>query len=1192
MAPKTLTDSDVIVYGRHTARCLVCLESGNALSMNRKSLKRHVTTNAHIANLEQANANAAAPVFTPSHSGTPDNYNLSAYHPVDYDDTFVHTQLLVSGDSGLDGDDTDSADVDSPDSIFDPENTDDLFMRLHDEVDVNPPVEQPPDIGTEGDDGWETESDNGLGNDARKPQNAKSTLCPSIKNSEWCPFPSKAMYLADALCHSRRVHFGRTHIKALLEYARETQGEKIPSYDTLRKFQRSLKARIGDPSKRYVSSQGTVYHINEISEGLKQDMANPHVRPHMNFYPHVDGKKMSQAWHGHKMVHDLPDNFLTPCALIGGRMFYVNELVRRQQDWFIPLRWITFGSDHELYAVGHRVLETPDGLNVLSTERKTVRAATFLESFPELQTRKAIPVFDENSVNFRSSMPHPLRTIAGSRPVYSVPLIVFMDDASGNVSKQWNKHWSCYLSNAALPREELQSEYNVRFVATSSHASPSELMEGIRASIETAFNNPTLAYDCVTRKEVLVRPFALFWAGDNPMQAEHCSSSGLNSSYPCRTCEVGGTDDYKQSLDGYRTLFTSGNRRDPCKTQNLVDERLDMAIQPKTIQKVKNHMRDTGVKDPMAQPIIDRLLNLGKLLRNPPTGTPRRSPQQIEDILQQELAKARSACCINPLLTMPGVNIHRDTPTEILHTVLLGVVKYFWGQSVFVLDKAKKLPILESRLASINISGLDLPRFSASYICQYRGSLIGKHFKAITQVMSFICYDILPAQLLEAWLLLGRLTCLLWYTTIEDINSYTEELQAVIDDFLLVTAQCSPSIIILKPKFHFLIHLPMYIRRFGPAILFSTERFESFNGVFRAASTFSNRQAPSRDIARRFGDLDRVKHISSGGYWYEGDSWTCASDKLLNFASTNKIFSQLIGMPNETVATPGSVVLLPKTSVKERIRAVPQSWGQFVMQEAGIRDCTPPIPGNGGYFHILSTVAAFGDTIRVGNDILSCDNQFARVQAIFGCALGSNPCKYFVAVQLYALGSTKHHLLDLPVLTRTQSVICIPIEEILCAINLQHDCARVSACSNTYAVYEVQERELTTKVTYRVKHSDDDHFILNLHGFHNARIIRKALPDHLYARRVPSTNVEDIFNSAIEKLSVAKLQKIRLAAAKKKAKGVVVEAMEEASGHAGEEDTEAVVTEEVIEAVLPNASSRTKRKAPANTQSKRKRQKS
>jgi hypothetical protein len=81
-------------------------------------------------------------------------------------------------------------------------------------------------------------------------------------------------------------------------------------------------------------------------------------------------------------------------------------------------------------------------------------------------------------------MPHPLRAGAGERMVYSVPLIVFIDDVSGNRSKQWNKHFSCYMSNGALPRTKLESEFHVRFVATSPHATPLEIMQGVRASIE------------------------------------------------------------------------------------------------------------------------------------------------------------------------------------------------------------------------------------------------------------------------------------------------------------------------------------------------------------------------------------------------------------------------------------------------------------------------------------------------------------------------------------------------------------------------------------------------------------------------------------------------------------------------------------------------------------------------------------
>jgi len=119
-----------------------------------------------------------------------------------------------------------------------------------------------------------------------------------------------------------------------------------------------------------------------------------------------------------------------------------------------------------------------------------------------------------------------------------------------------------------------------------------------------------------------------------------------------------------------------------------------------------------------------------------------------------------------------GVDIHLDTPTEILHTILLGVVKYFWGQTVHIVVQNKQLHILQSRLESISDDGLNIPRIMASYMCQYRGSLIGKHFKTIVQTLPMVIYDLVHKDLLDAWLILGRLTVLCWHSEIEDIEVF------------------------------------------------------------------------------------------------------------------------------------------------------------------------------------------------------------------------------------------------------------------------------------------------------------------------------------------------------------------------------------------------------------------------------------
>jgi hypothetical protein len=64
-----------------------------------------------------------------------------------------------------------------------------------------------------------------------------------------------------------------------------------------------------------------------------------------------------------------------------------------------------------------------------------------------------------------------------------------------------------------------------------------------------------VVWDCKDGEEVMLIPYGLFIAGDNPMQAEECSHTGLNCNYYCRTCDVGGTKEYKESKAGYSSIF-------------------------------------------------------------------------------------------------------------------------------------------------------------------------------------------------------------------------------------------------------------------------------------------------------------------------------------------------------------------------------------------------------------------------------------------------------------------------------------------------------------------------------------------------------------------------------------------------------------------------------------------------------------
>lgn len=123
---------------------------------------------------------------------------------------------------------------------------------------------------------------------------------------------------------------------------------------------------------------------------------------------------------------------------------------------------------------------------------------------------------------------------------------------------------------------------------------------------------------------------------------------------------------------------------------------------------------------------------------------------------------------------MAGLNPHSDTPVEILHTFLLGFVKYFWHDVVTVRigkNKAKR-EVLETRLSSFDISGLGVSPLAGHTLVQYAGSLVGRDFRAIAQAAPFVLYDLVPKECYDTWIALSNLMPLVWQPEIDDIDCY------------------------------------------------------------------------------------------------------------------------------------------------------------------------------------------------------------------------------------------------------------------------------------------------------------------------------------------------------------------------------------------------------------------------------------
>lgn len=123
-------------------------------------------------------------------------------------------------------------------------------------------------------------------------------------------------------------------------------------------------------------------------------------------------------------------------------------------------------------------------------------------------------------------------------------------------------------------------------------------------------------------------------------------------------------------------------------------------------------------------------------------------------------------------LTKTGLDPHKDSPVEILHTFELGDDKYIWHETNKVWEK-KKDEQFAIRLQALSTDGLSLSPLRAHYMLQYKNSLVGKHFKALQQLAVFHLHGgLCSKELFDLWKANGALGALIWYHEIKNIDEY------------------------------------------------------------------------------------------------------------------------------------------------------------------------------------------------------------------------------------------------------------------------------------------------------------------------------------------------------------------------------------------------------------------------------------
>ena len=93
-------------------------------------------------------------------------------------------------------------------------------------------------------------------------------------------------------------------------------------------------------------------------------------------------------------------------------------------------------------------------------------------------------------------------------------------------------------------------------------------------------------------------------------------------------------------------------------------------------------------------------------------------------------------------------SLFRQTPVEILHTILLGAEKYLLAKTMKGLSPADKKKV-KARIEVFDFSAF--PGKVASSITTMYGSHVGRDFKLWAQIAVFILMDIVTEEELQVW---------------------------------------------------------------------------------------------------------------------------------------------------------------------------------------------------------------------------------------------------------------------------------------------------------------------------------------------------------------------------------------------------------------------------------------------------------
>ncbi|KAK6984177.1 hypothetical protein R3P38DRAFT_3333013 [Favolaschia claudopus] len=458
---------------------------------------------------------------------------------------------------------------------------------------------------------------------------------------QWYPWPDRITCTLDVLMHLPRSVFSHRQLDLFIWLLKVNNVDDVPSVKAMQELNVMLQTICGIESIPYNGALRHKYYVNGLAQIIAQEMSNPKVRPHLQFYPEDSGKVLEEARQGKRWLEELPSEKTTPMVRIGKQDYHIHEpAMLRDGTFCMPFRWFMRGNIlfAKCWAMTAVTSDAGRYWRVLKQETE-VSQYNLMKNLPDLQ--KDFRLYghpDPSQIRATTISPWTLtdpsignawRERAKGSRVVAFQIWMYCDDTSGNLSKKWNEHNSFLFTPAGLSREQAAKEFNIHFLCTSNIAPPLEMLDGILDQLEESEEKGIWAWDSQENELILVIPAVLALLGDNPMQSEFACHIGLRGKLFCRACWVKGSD----ALDEEEPTASRPQHQDPTESDGETS-------QPHTpMQQEPGSPGSPQVNSPVGSDAGSE------------TSKAKKSRKRVKETLEQMMSRAKSFVKIGKLRT-------------------------------------------------------------------------------------------------------------------------------------------------------------------------------------------------------------------------------------------------------------------------------------------------------------------------------------------------------------------------------------------------------------------------------------------------------------------------------------------------------------------------------------------------------------